>query len=31
MRTIRGDKLVLQVKDILEGKPYFAFGKGGGR
>jgi hypothetical protein len=31
MRTIRGDKLVLQVKDILEGKPYFTFGKGGGR
>ena len=30
-RTIQGDKLVLQVKDLLEGKPYFTFGKGGGR
>jgi uncharacterized membrane protein len=30
-REIRGDKVILQVKDILEGKPYFTFGKGGGR
>jgi uncharacterized membrane protein len=30
-RTSQGNKLVLQVKDILEGKPYFTFGKGGGR
>lgn len=30
-RTIRGDKLIIQVKDILEGKQYFSFGKGGGR
>ena len=31
MREIKGDKVVLQVKDILEGKRYFTFGKGGGR
>jgi uncharacterized membrane protein len=30
-RTIRGDNLVLQVKDILEGAKYFDFGKGGKR
>ena len=30
-REIKGDKVVLKVKDILEGKQYFAFGKGGGR
>jgi uncharacterized membrane protein len=30
-REIRGDKVILQVKDILEGKSYFTFGKGGGR
>ena len=30
-REIRGDKVVLKVQDILEGKKYFAFGKGGGR
>lgn len=30
-REIKGDKIVLKVKDILEGKQYFAFGKGGGR
>lgn len=30
-REVRGDKVVLQVKDILEGRQYFAFGKGGGR
>jgi uncharacterized membrane protein len=30
-RTIKGDKVVLQVKDILEGGKYFDFGKGGGR
>ena len=30
-RAIRGDSVVLQVKDILEGGKYFAFGKGGGR
>jgi uncharacterized membrane protein len=30
-REIRGEKVVLKVKDILEGKPYFTFGKGGGR
>lgn len=30
-RTIRGDNVVLQMKDILEGGKYFAFGKGGGR
>jgi uncharacterized membrane protein len=30
-REIKGDKVVLQVKDILEGKRYFTFGKGGGR
>ena len=30
-REIRGDKVILQVKDILEGKQYFTFGKGGGR
>ena len=26
-----GDKLVIQVKDILEGKQFFTFGRGGGR
>jgi uncharacterized membrane protein len=31
VREIRGDKVILQVKDILEGKPYFTFGKGGGK
>jgi uncharacterized membrane protein len=30
-REVRGDKVVLQVKDILEGNQYFAFGRGGGR
>jgi uncharacterized membrane protein len=30
-REIREDKVILQVKDIMEGKPYFTFGKGGGR
>jgi len=30
-RTIKEDKVVLQVKDILEGGKYFDFGKGGGR
>jgi len=30
-REIRGDKVVLQAKDILAGKPYFTFGKGGGK
>ena len=30
-RTIRGDSVVFQVKDILKGGEYFAFGKGGGR
>jgi uncharacterized membrane protein len=30
-REIRGDKVILQVKDILQGKQYFTFGKGGGR
>lgn len=30
-REIKGDKLVIKVKDILEGKQYFTFGKGGGR
>jgi uncharacterized membrane protein len=30
-RAIRGDSVVLQVKDILEGGKYFTFGKGGGR
>jgi len=30
-REIRGDKVILQVKDILEGKSYFTIGKGGGR
>jgi len=30
-REIKGDKLVIKVKDILEGKQYFASGKGGGR
>lgn len=30
-REIRGDQVVIQAKDILEGKPYFTFGKGGGR
>jgi len=31
IREVKGDKVVLQVKDILEGKQYFTFGKGGGR
>ena len=30
-REINGDKVILKVKDILEGKQYFTFGKGGGR
>jgi uncharacterized membrane protein len=30
-REIRGDKIILQVKDILQGKQYFTFGKGGGK
>ncbi len=30
-REIKGDKVILKVKDILEGKQYFALGKGGGR
>jgi uncharacterized membrane protein len=30
-RSIRGESVVLQVKDIMEGGKYFAFGKGGGR
>jgi uncharacterized membrane protein len=30
-REIKGDKVVLKVKNILEGKQYFTFGKGGGR
>ncbi|MFZ4438007.1 MAG: Fe-S-containing protein [Syntrophales bacterium] len=30
-REIRGDKVVLQAKDILTGKPYFTFGKGSGK
>ena len=30
-RKIKGDKVVLQVKDILQGKQYFNSGKGGGR
>jgi uncharacterized membrane protein len=30
-REIKGDKVILKVNDILEGKKYFAFGKGGGR
>jgi uncharacterized membrane protein len=30
-RTIRGDNVIIQVKDILEGGQYFTFGKGGGR
>ena len=30
-REIKGDKVVLKVKDIQEGKQYFASGKGGGR
>jgi uncharacterized membrane protein len=30
-REVQGDKLVIQMKDILEGKQFFAFGKGGGR
>ncbi len=30
-REIKGDKVVLKVNDILEGKKYFTFGKGGGR
>jgi len=30
-RIIREDKVILQVKDILEGKQYFSFGKGSGK
>jgi uncharacterized membrane protein len=30
-RAIRGENVVLQVKDILEGGKYFNFGKAGGR
>ncbi len=30
-REVRGVKLIIQVKDILEGKRFFSFGKGGGR
>jgi uncharacterized membrane protein len=30
-RAIRGEHVVLQVKDILEGGKYFNFGKAGGR
>ena len=30
-REIKGDKVILKVNDILEGKKYFTFGKGGGR
>lgn len=30
-REIKGDKLIINVKDILEGKQFFAFGKGVGR
>ena len=30
-REIRGDKLVIKVNDILEGKHFFPSGKGGGR
>lgn len=30
-REIKGDRVILQVKDILEGKHYFTSGKGGGR
>ena len=30
-REIKGDKIILKVNDILEGKKYFTFGKGGGR
>ncbi len=30
-REVQGDKLVIQVKDILEGKQFFTFGRGGGR
>lgn len=30
-REIKGDKVVLKVKDILEGRQYFTSGKGGGR
>ncbi|MBU0652428.1 MAG: DUF2318 domain-containing protein [Proteobacteria bacterium] len=30
-RAIKGDKLIINVKDILGGKQYFAFGKGVGR
>lgn len=30
-REIRGENVVLQAKDILEGKRYFTFAKGGGR
>jgi uncharacterized membrane protein len=30
-REIKGDKVILKVKDILEGQQYFTSGKGGGR
>ena len=30
-RSVRGDNVVIQVKDILEGAKYFDFGKGGKR
>ena len=30
-REIKGDNVILKVNDILEGKKYFTFGKGGGR
>jgi len=30
-RSIKGDNVVLQVKDILDGRKYFDFGKGGSR
>ncbi len=30
-RAIRGDKIILKVNDILDGKQYFTSGKGGGR
>ena len=31
VRVIRGESVVLNVKDILEGRKYFTFGKAGGR
>jgi uncharacterized membrane protein len=30
-REIRGDKVILKVSDILEGRKYFTFGKSGGK